>query len=316
MVSVEFGLIVPAQAPDRSGRPHSLDDVNRLLTAVTGPYASAWWIDHLTEDILEGWTALTYLSALHPALQWGHTVLCQSFRNPALLARMGATLQLMSGGRFVLGLGAGGDEADYRTCGYPFPSGGARVLELEETLHIIKAIWTQEHASYDGTRHRIHDVQCRFRPDPLPPIMIGAFGPKMLRLTAQHADWWNVSSTGIAAYRSLVQTFERACVEVNRNPATVRQVWSGGCVCAPTEGKVGQLAAARYQVGEDLVGTPAQILAQLEPFIDLGVDCFLLDCGGFPDMTTVETLIAEVLPSLNGTSRTPDRAIWTPPSSP
>ena len=73
--------------------------------------------------MLEGWTALTYLSALHPELLWGHTVLCQSFRNPALVAKMGATLHFMSGGRFVLGIGAGGQEAEYLAYGYDFPPG-------------------------------------------------------------------------------------------------------------------------------------------------------------------------------------------------
>jgi alkanesulfonate monooxygenase SsuD/methylene tetrahydromethanopterin reductase-like flavin-dependent oxidoreductase (luciferase family) len=286
-----------------------MEDVNRLLTHVTGHYDSAWFIDHLTGGVLEGWTALTYLSALHPELQWGHSVLCQSFRNPALLARMGATLQLMSGGRFVLGIGAGGDEADYRTCGYRFSSGGTRVAELDETLHIVKAIWTREHASFDGTHYRINDVQCGFQPAPMPPIMIGAFGPKMLRLAARHADWWNVSSTGIADYRLLVQEFERACTEVGRDPATVRRTWGGGCVCAPTEAEAASLAAAHARRSGDpavkanddfdFVGTPARIIEQMEPFIAMGVDSFMLDCGGFPALTTVETMIGEVLPQLN-----------------
>ena len=89
MGKVEFGLTVPADALDKARRPYYLADVDRLLTYVTGHYRAAWLIDHLQfgdTDVLEGWTALTYLAARHPALQWGHTVLCQSFRNPALVA--------------------------------------------------------------------------------------------------------------------------------------------------------------------------------------------------------------------------------------
>ena len=102
MGKVQFGLILPGDALDKSRRNHYMDDVNRLLNAAKGHFDSAWFIDHLQSedrDVVEGWTALTYLSALHPELLWGHTVLCQSFRSPALVAKVVATLQFMSGGR-------------------------------------------------------------------------------------------------------------------------------------------------------------------------------------------------------------------------
>ena len=307
MGRVQFGLIVPENPENPPGRSSYLADVDRLLATVTGHFDSAWSIDHLQGDVLEGWTAVTYLSALHPELQWGHTVLCQSFRNPALVAKMGATLQFMSGGRFILGIGAGWQEAEYRAYGYAFPPGRTRVAELDETLQIIKALWTQERATFEGAHHRIKDARCEPKPDPLPPIMIGAFRPQMLRLTARHADWWNVSSTGIEAFRAYLREFEFACEAGGRDPATVRRTWGGGCICAPTAAEVADLAAVRarrgaeyaHQVGEDFVGTPAQIIEQMRPFVELGVDYFMLDCGGFPRLTTVELLIHEVLPALN-----------------
>ncbi len=311
MGQVQFGLIVPENPRNPPRRLYYLDDLHRLLTVVTGHFDSAWCIDHLDGDVLEGWTALTYLAALHPQLDWGHTVLCQSFRNPALLAKMSATLQFLSGGRFVLGLGAGGQQAEYEAYGYSFPQGSTRVAELEETLHIVRAMWTQERVTFQGTHHRVENATSEPRPHPVPPIVIGAFRPKMLRLTARQADGWNVSSTGIADYRVLTYQFDQACEESGRDPATVRRIWSGGCVCAPTEAEVADLAAERrqvlgnesaYQVGEDFVGTPAQVIQQMEPYIDLGVDHFLLDCGGFPRLTTVEMLVNEVLPALNRAS--------------
>jgi len=304
---VQFGLIVPENPRNPPGRSGYLAAVDRLLAAVAGHYDSAWCIDHLQGDVLEGWTAVTYLAARHPDLQWGHTVLAQSFRNPALVAKMGATLQFLSGGRFVLGIGAGGQEDEYRAYGYDFPPGRTRVAELDEALHIIKALWTEERATFTGAHHRVVGAKCAPKPDPLPPIMVGAFRPQMLRLTARHADWWNVSSTGIVAYRAYYQEFERACDEVGRDPATVRRTWGGGCLCAPTEAAVADFAVERlrrgaeaaYQVGEDFVGTPAQVIAQMRPFVESGVDYFMLDCGGFPQLTTVELLIQEVLPALN-----------------
>jgi alkanesulfonate monooxygenase SsuD/methylene tetrahydromethanopterin reductase-like flavin-dependent oxidoreductase (luciferase family) len=242
------------------------------------------------------------MAAQHPQLKFGHTVICQSFRNPALLAKMAATLQFLSGGRFVLGIGAGWHAEEYRAYGYDFPPAGVRVQQLEETLQIIKAMWTEKQASFAGTYYRVTDAYCEPKPDPLPPIIVGAFGPKMLRLTAKYADGWNVSSTSIHRYRRLVEEFERACAEVGRDPSTVRRSWGGGCVCAPTQAQVEGLAGTRYVAGEDdfnFVGTPEQLVEQMRPFIDLGVDYFMLDCGGFPELTTLEMLANEVLPALN-----------------
>jgi alkanesulfonate monooxygenase SsuD/methylene tetrahydromethanopterin reductase-like flavin-dependent oxidoreductase (luciferase family) len=125
---VQFGLIVPENPQNPPGRPGYLADVDRLLAAVAGHYDSAWCIDHLQGDVLEGWTTVAYLAARHPGLRWGHTVLAQSFRNPALTAKMGATLQFLTGGRFVLGIGAGGQAAEYRAYGYDFPPGAHQGL--------------------------------------------------------------------------------------------------------------------------------------------------------------------------------------------
>jgi alkanesulfonate monooxygenase SsuD/methylene tetrahydromethanopterin reductase-like flavin-dependent oxidoreductase (luciferase family) len=309
MAKVQFGLVVPCDALDKSRRHLYMEDVNCLLNYVKGHYDSAWVIDHLqfgAGDVLEGWTVLSYLSALHPELLWGHTVLCQSFRNPALVAKMGATLQLMSRGRFTLGIGAGWNEEEYAAYGYDFPPAGTRVEQLDEALHIIKAMWTQEKATFEGKHYRVKEAWCEPKPDPLPTIMVGAFRPKMLRLAARHADWWNVSSTGIEEYREFLREFERACAEVGRDPRTVRRTWGGGCICAPTEQGVRELAAGRlelgeefgYQAGEDFVGTPNELIEQMQPFVELGVDYFMLDCGGFPRLTTVEMLVNEVLPAL------------------
>ena len=177
MGRVQFGLIVPEDVLGSSGRQSYLEDVNRLLAYVAGHYDSAWCIDHLQGDVLEGWTTLTYLAACHPGLRWGHTVLSQSFRNPALVAKMGAALQFLTSGRFILGIGAGGQEADYRVYGYVFPPGQTRVAELEEALHIIKALWTQDRASFAGAHYRVESASCEPKPDPLPPLLVGAFMP-------------------------------------------------------------------------------------------------------------------------------------------
>ncbi len=263
---------------------------------------SAWIIDHLDAD-MEGFTTLIYMAALHPQFKFGHTVLCQSFRNPALVAKMGATLQFLSGGRFILGIGAGGNKEEYLAYGYDFPPARVRVEQLEEALQIIKALWTEEQATFEGHYYHVREAVCEPKPDPLPLVMVGAFRPKMLRLTAQYANWWNVSSTGAEAYKHILHDFERACLELGRDPSQVRRSWCGGCVCAPTHQAAATIGGDRYDTdisGDfDFVGTPQEIIEQMQPFIDMGVDYFMLDCGGFPDLTTLKLLVTEVLPALN-----------------
>jgi alkanesulfonate monooxygenase SsuD/methylene tetrahydromethanopterin reductase-like flavin-dependent oxidoreductase (luciferase family) len=307
MTKIHFGFTMPADQLDKTKRTTYVDDLNRALQLISGHFDSAWIIDHLqggNEDLLEGFTTLTYMAALHPQFQFGHTVLCQSFRNPALVAKMGATLQFLSGGRLILGIGAGWDEQEFRAYGYDFPSASVRVEQLEEALQIIKALWTEERATFEGKHYQIKEAICEPRPIPLPPVMVGAFRPKMLRLTAKYADWWNVSSTGVEGYQNILREFERACMDVGRDPTQIRRSWCGGCVCAPTQQAAAAIAGDRYNAQDtdddfDFVGTPEQVIEQMRPFIDLGVDYFMLDCGGFPDLTTLELLVSDVLPALN-----------------
>ncbi len=174
--------------------------------------------------------------------------------------------------------------------------------QLEEAIQIIKGLWTEKKVTFTGVHYRVFEAGCEPKPDPLPPIMIGAFKPKTMRITAKYADEWNVSSTGIGKYRRLVETFERACATVGRDPTTVVRSWGGGCICRPVESDAQRIGGERYSETEDnfdFVGTPGQIIEQMKPFIDLGVSSFIVDCGGFPDLTTLELLINEVLPAFN-----------------
>jgi alkanesulfonate monooxygenase SsuD/methylene tetrahydromethanopterin reductase-like flavin-dependent oxidoreductase (luciferase family) len=303
MTRIHFGFIMPAGPRDPARRPAFVADLERALDLVAGHFDSAWSIDHLQSDDtdqLEGFTTLTYMAARHPQLTFGHTVLCQSFRNPALLAQMGATLHFLSSGRFILGIGAGWNQEEYRAYGYDFPPARTRVEQLEEAIRIIKAMWTEERASFVGRHYHVSNARCAPKPEPVPPILVGAFKPKMLRVTARYADWWDVSSTGVEGYRRLAEECERACAEVGRDPTTLRRSWSGGCVCAPTQEEAERLYNAKITDDNfDFVGTPQQLVTQMRRFIALGVDYFMLDCSTFPKLTTLELLINEVLPALN-----------------
>jgi alkanesulfonate monooxygenase SsuD/methylene tetrahydromethanopterin reductase-like flavin-dependent oxidoreductase (luciferase family) len=173
------------------------------------------------------------------------------------------------------------------------------VEELAEALQIIRAMWHDERATVHGKHYHVVDARCEPKPDPVPTIMVGAFKPRMLRVAARYADWWNVSWTGIETYRMYVEEFERACSEVQRDPATVRRAWYGGCVCGRTEAEVKKLNTNNYSGDRSFLGTPAQLREQMQQFVDVGVDYFMLLSGGFPDLTTLELLVSEVMPALN-----------------
>jgi alkanesulfonate monooxygenase SsuD/methylene tetrahydromethanopterin reductase-like flavin-dependent oxidoreductase (luciferase family) len=232
-------------------------------------------------------------------MQFGHAVLCQSFRNPALVAKMGATLQFMSGGRFILGLGAGWKEDEYVSYGYDFPPALTRVEQLDEYVQVIKAMWREEQATFEGKYYQVREAWCEPKPDPVPTIMIGAMKPKMIDLTVRHADWWNVSWTKIEDYRPMVEECEQACERQGRDPKSLRRTWFGGCACAPTEQEVDDLLEGRPRNPDGIMGTTEEVIEKMRAFIDLGVDYFMLGSAGWPRLTTLETLLNDVLPAVN-----------------
>lgn len=307
MPGPRFGLVLPTEFHDPRHLDTYVADANRALRLAAGHFESAWMVDHLQfgeTAVLEGFTALTYLAALHPQFKFGHTVVCQSFRNPALLAKMATTLQVMSGGRYALGLGAGWHAEEYAAYGYEYPSDGVRVAQLAEAIQIIRAMWSGGPVTFSGQHYRVAGAYCHPRPQPAPPIIVGAFKPRMLRLAARYADGWNVSSTSPRDYAVLAAEFEQACADVGRDPATVRRSWVGGCACAPTQAQAVAQTEGRWSADSDddfgFAGTPRQVIAQFRQLVDLGVDEFMLDCAGFPDLATLELLIGEVLPAFQG----------------
>ena len=181
--------------------PVGLNVWSRLVAAtfpyfdrVVGPFDSLWLPDHVQydgHDVAEGWTLLVWALARYPNKRCGHEVLCNSFRNPAHTAKMVATAQALSGGRTILGIGAGWNEEEYRAYGWPFPSAPVRIAQLAEAIELIRRMWTEAPATWAGEHYRIAGAACEPRPDPIPPIMVGGHGEKhLLRVVARHADWW------------------------------------------------------------------------------------------------------------------------------
>jgi alkanesulfonate monooxygenase SsuD/methylene tetrahydromethanopterin reductase-like flavin-dependent oxidoreductase (luciferase family) len=295
MASIQFGWALNAETPQSMTPSQYRDGVQRQLELVGPQVDSLWFVDHVQfgdSPLLEGWTALTYLCAEYPQFQVGHMVLCQSFRNPALLAKMAATLQYLSQGRFTFSIGAGWHEEEYRAYGYEFPPAGARVDQLEEALQIVRALWTEKKVTYKGRYFSVNDAYCEPKPDPVPPILIGGTGSRMLNLIARYADGWNAAWISPEEYRQLGALLDQKCRNLGRDPSQIQRSWFGRCVCVDSEKEASMLQ------GRGLLGTPEQIVEQLQVYIQLGIQYFMLGSRSLSDMTTVELLAREVLPKI------------------
>ena len=187
--------------------------------------ASHPWPDPVPVGVWECWSLLAALAAATTRIEIGPLVGCTSFHNPALLAKMADTIDEISGGRFILGLGAGWNEDEYRAFGFPFDH---RASRFEEAIAIIHALLHEGYVDFAGAYYQARECELRPRgPRPNgPPILIGTTGPRMLRLAAQYADVWNVDLWGyrqpdeIGPLRAMV---DDACAAVGRDPATLER---------------------------------------------------------------------------------------------
>lgn len=275
----DFGFVLPVGP--RQGEPTSWrDDLDRLLPALAGPFRSLWMTDHFfwdDEPTYEAWTVLAYAAARWPAFELGPMVLGQSYRNPALLAKMAATLQSLTQGRFIMGIGAGWKEDEYHAYGYDYPSPGTRVSQLEETLEILTRLWREPgQASYQGSHYRLAGAWCEPKPDPVPPLLVGGGGRRTMMLAARFGDFWNMPDAGFATYTERMAILDEHCAALGRDPASIRRTWFGRLVLGRTEEEV-RRRGGRWTRDNALAGTPEQVVAQIRRFVDAGVDYFMVD---------------------------------------
>lgn len=282
-----------------------VDKTFPYLDEAVGPFDSIWMPDHVqyaSHDVAEGWTLCAYALARYPDKLVGHDVLCNSFRNPAHLAKMVATAQALSGGRVVLGIGAGWNEEEYRAYGWPFPSAPVRIAQLAEAIKVIRAMWSDFPANYDGEYYQLKDAHCEPKPDPIPPIMVGGVGEKyLLRVVAQHADWWNYLYADLEAYAHKQEVLKNHCRDVGRDYDQILQVIHIGIVIADTEAELKKLRArsdVRSDGDNSIVGTPAQITDELLGMVDQGAHRITVHFGDAPRLEGTYLFAATVLPHL------------------
>jgi alkanesulfonate monooxygenase SsuD/methylene tetrahydromethanopterin reductase-like flavin-dependent oxidoreductase (luciferase family) len=277
-------------------------DLQDVLDYASQHFASLWVSDHLmtVEPFrMEVWTQLTWIAARYSTPLLGTIVLCNSFRQPSLMAKMAATLQTFSRGRLILGYGAGWLENEYRAYGYDFPSTRARIEQMIEGLHIMRAMWTTSPASFRGKHYHIDGAYCEPLPQPPPIVMIGGDGEQLtLRAVAELADWWNTVMRPLPVLRHKLDVLRDHCGAVGRDYASVRKTLTRTVYLAPTRAEAERWAGARMQEPmPPFVGDPQGLIDHLHELVDLGFDLFQLVFAGFPNTTDLRLFVEKVLPA-------------------
>jgi F420-dependent oxidoreductase-like protein len=282
------------------------------LLAESSGFDSAWVADHFfgvgSDDPLEAWTEMSAVAAITDRIEIGFLVLCNSYRPPALLAKMAATFDHISSGRLILGYGAGWFVGEYEAYGYDFPDVRTRLAQLEEGLQILKRMWTEDAPSFAGTHYRLDGARCRPKPvrQPHPPILIGGGGEKvLLRLVAQYADVWN--NLG-AFHRDLphkLAVLRAHCVRVGRDVATIEvSQQTLGAIALSRDEAARRTAAAHNELGfltgaPELcpTGTPDEIVARLRASLAMGITSFVISFGRGSPLDEMRLFGREVIPA-------------------
>ncbi len=295
---MKVGVVLPLGENSATGSAPGYGEIRDLALQAEGAgFDSIWLYDHLlyrmpdkpTAGIWECWTMLTALAEATERVELGTIVLCTAFRNPAVLAKMAVTLDEISGGRFILGLGAGWHQPEFDAFGIPFDHKAGR---FEEALKIIVPLVREGQVDFRGEYYSAPDCEIRPRgPRPAgPPVLVASFGPRMLRLTAQYADSWNSAWFGrptlLAERRA---GLEAACAEVGRDPATL-EVTAGVLVAYPDAAEV---SAPLDNPDKILTGPAEEIAAGLRAYDELGVGHVI--CSLTPNNAAALTRFAEAL---------------------
>jgi F420-dependent oxidoreductase-like protein len=195
-------------------------------------FEHAWVSDHfmsLGEDptvpCLEAWTLLAALAAQTQRLRVGVMVTGNTYRHPAVLAKMAATVDVIANGRLNFGIGTGWSEREHRAYGIPLPTPGERIRRLGEACELIRRLWTEPVVSFEGRYYQLNAAYCEPKPmqTPHPPFAIGAEGERTLRVVARHADIWDCSVDSPEEYRQKSLLLDGYCAAIGRDPAAVER---------------------------------------------------------------------------------------------
>jgi probable F420-dependent oxidoreductase len=292
---VKIGLMIHS-ANDSECNKRPYDSIRtQARQAEADGFDSIWFADHLlyrdpgrpARGIWDCWTIMAALAEATERVEIGPLVLCNSFRQPAVLAKMATALDEVSDGRLVLGYGAGWHEPEYRAFGLPF---NRKVDRLEEALQILRPLLRDGKVDFSGRYYQADDcVDSPRGPRPSgPPLMVGGEGPRMLRLTAQYADLWNTGYMGLPeTMNEKISRIQAACREVGRDPATLGITALIGLWYPDLSDKKPELGS------EPLTAKADELAAVMSGYAELGVEHIMFQC--FPGTEETQRRLTEAL---------------------
>ncbi len=287
------------------------DTSTHIQRAEQDGFDSFWVMDHFyqlpahgseAEPFLDAWTVLPALAAVTSRIRLGAMVSPVAYRNPALLARMAASLDHISSGRMNFGFGGGGFKPEYQAYGYEFiETGSIRLAQMKEALQLILGMWAETPFTFRGEYFQVEDAILEPKPlqKPHPPILIGGVGPKLtLRIIAELGDACNLWGPP-QEFTKQRDTLKHHCEAVGRDEATIEKTTYDLVVCAPTESvleeKIKRLLPRGVEPWMALVGTPAKLIDFVGEYQDVGADHLCMDFAG-NDVETYELFVNEVIP--------------------
>ena len=292
---------------------YSYESLRRIwLDADRLGYYSATLYDLLNVPTLECWTTLSALAAETSRIRLTPLVLANTYRHPAVFAKMASTLDVISNGRVEIGIGAGGGRSDHRASGLDFPSTSVRVRMLEEAIELMKRLWTEEEVTFEGRYYTLSGAKNDPGPvqRPHPPFLVGGHGERHLfRAVARHADICNVGfEMDLAEHGARLDALGEHCRDVGRDLSEIEVSHNTRVVIAESEAEFEKLVAQgaanasmsatdyRASLSRAIAGTPQQCVEQIQKYVDSGITYFFLL---FPDPIPIESLglfAREVMP--------------------
>jgi F420-dependent oxidoreductase-like protein len=307
---MKFGLQHPNYNFDYDGRDASqiVDSLMKLATKAENlDFDSFWVMDHFhqissvgkrEDPMLEGWITISALAGTTSKIRLGTLVTGVTYRHPSVLAKMGATLDVLSKGRLFMGIGAAWNQEESLAYGIPFFPNKERLLRLEEAIQIIRKMWTEEPAAtFNGKYYQINNAYCNPKPiqKPSPPIMVGGSGERYtLKIVAKYADACNLFGSTETVKRKL-SILKEHCKSVGRDYDSILKTKLGLIVIdndkEMAEKRVQQISKVipKEQIGEFLTyGTPEDVLNQIELLEEVGVQYLIVDLEPYRELEALE----------------------------
>ena len=255
--------------------------------------------DDIEKNILECFILLSAIAAITKKIKIGQIVTCNSYRHPTLLAKMTSTLDIISKGRTELGIGAGWYEDEYIAYGFNFLSNTTRIKQLDESISIIKSMWTENRTAFDGRYYKVNGAICNPKPiqKPYPTIMIGGSGEKyLLKVVAKHADRYNLFFGSPKEMKRKIAILKKYCNSIGRDHNEIQYSIVLPCIIGESEMITDKILMQyknnktkeqliKYFVDGIVIGTPEKIIKGLNEYIDIGVNHFVIHFKGLNDTT-------------------------------